>query len=182
MNRFYYLTSDKAAFSGRWSEGVSLYLQLWATQKKVQYFCEIWQHLLCLLKGEKRRMPDGSFMVQTLGRKEQHPTWTSWRSWMHLSLTSSKGHRLESIRRWAKMSFRSLLSTVPVAGGDDVRGPMASTFLVTSWEMISIASSLVLRSRLPSLSHLPKDSWSCTSIIWHTANAWTVSQPAKRQK
>lgn len=101
----------------------------------------------------------------------ESPTWTACRSRLLCSLTSSNGHRLDSMRRWARMSFSSLLGGLPEAGGDTGgnaaggMGLMASTFLMTTWCMFSMASVLERASRLPSPSHLPKDSCSCTSIL-----------------
>lgn len=114
----------------------------------------------------------------------ESPTWTACRSRMHRSLTSSKGHRLDSMRRWARMSFRSLLGGHPEPGGDtanDGMGLMASTFLMTSWWMFSMASLLDMASRLPSPSHLPRDSWSCTSIFWCGTDVCAVLQQATQQ-
>lgn len=66
------------------------------------------------------------------------------------------------------MSFRSLLGGLPDAGDDgapDGMGLMASTFVMTTCCMFSMASTLEMASRLPSPSHLPRDSCSCTSIV-----------------
>lgn len=114
-----------------------------------------------------------------LNSNYESPTWTPRRSRMHRSLTSSKGHRLESMRRWARMSFRSLSGWLPEAGADSGMGMMASTFLMTSWRMFSMASDLEMASRLPSPFHLPKDSW--TSIFWCRTNVCAVLQQAMQQ-
>lgn len=111
----------------------------------------------------------------------ESPTWTACRSRMHRSLTSSNGHRLESMSRWARTSFRSLLEGLPTPVGewaDDFIGPIASTFLMTSWQMFSMASDLELASLLPRPSHLPRDSWSWTSIFWRRINVCSVLQQA----
>lgn len=115
------------------------------------------------------------------------PTWMACRSRLLRSLTSSNGHRLDSMRRWARMSFRSLFGGLPEAGGDTggnaagAMGLMASTFLMTTWHMFSMASLLERASRLPSPSHLPKDSCSCTSIFWCRTNTCAALQRATKQ-
>lgn len=114
----------------------------------------------------------------------EYPTWTDCRSPTQRFLTSSKGHRLDSMRRWASVSFRSLLGGLPEAGGDtacDGMGLMASTLLMTTWQMLSMASVLEMASRLPSPSHLPRDSWSCISIFWCRTKVCAVLQQAAQQ-
>lgn len=125
----------------------------------------------CSLVQRTKSLPGSHYKLY------ESPTWTACRSRMHRSLTSSKGHRLDSMRRWVRISFRSLLGGLPEAEGDradDGMGPMASAFLMTSWRMFSMASVLEMVSRLPSPTHLPRDSWSCTSIIWCRTNVCTV--------
>lgn len=113
-------------------------------------------------------------------------TCTDCKSRELLSLTSSNGHRLDSMRRWARISFRSLLGGLPEAGGDGVpdgMGLMASTFVMTTCRMFSMASTLEMASRLPSPSHLPRDSCSCTSIVRCGAcNTCAVLQWATQQQ
>lgn len=114
----------------------------------------------------------------------ESPTWTARRRRMHRSLTSSKGHRLESMSRWARTSFRSLLEGFPKVGCKGVdggMGPIASTFLMTSWQMFSMASDLELATLLPRPSHLPRDSWSWTSIFSRRTNICSVLQQATQQ-
>lgn len=111
-------------------------------------------------------------------------TWMARRSRMHRCLTSSNGHRLESMSKWARTSFRSLLEGLPKAGGEGVNdgmGPIASTFLMTSWQMFSMASDLELASLLPRPSHLPRDSWSWTSIFRRITDICSVLQQATQQ-
>lgn len=82
------------------------------------------------------------------------------------------------------MSFRSLFGGYSEAGDDragDDMGLMASTLLMTIWQMFSMASALEMASRLPSPSHLPKDSWSCTSIFQCRTNVCAVLQQATQQ-
>lgn len=108
-----------------------------------------------------------------------YPTWTACKSRLHCALTSSKGHRRDSMRRWARMSFRSLLGGLPEAGDKGAgagTGPMASTFLMTSWQMMSMASVLEMTSLEPSPSHLPRDSWSLASIALRIGSVCAVSQ------
>lgn len=114
------------------------------------------------------------------------PTCRDCKSRELLPLTSSNGHRLDSMRRWARMSFRSLLRGLPDAGGDgapDGMGLMASTFVMTTCRMFSMASTLEMASRLPSPSHLPSDSCSCTSMVRCGAcNTCAVLQWATQQQ
>lgn len=133
----------------------------------------------CSLMQHRTESSPGSYY-----KLYESPTWTACRSRMHRSLTSSKGHRLESMRRWARVSFSSLFGGFPEARGDragDGMGLMASTFFMTNWRMFSMASVLEMASRLPSPSHLPKDSWSCTSIFWCRTNVCAVLQQATQQ-
>lgn len=98
----------------------------------------------------------------------ESPTWTACRSWRLRARTSSKGHRLESMRRWARISFRSLLGGLPMAEGDkapDSIGLMASIFFMTTCHMFSMVSVLEVASRPHSPSHLPRNSCSCTSML-----------------
>lgn len=103
-----------------------------------------------------------------------------------LSLTSSNGHRLDSMRRWARISFRSLLGGLPDARGEWASGGMglmASTLVMTTCRMFSMASTLEMASRLPSPYHLPRDSCSCASIIRCGAcNTCPVLQWATQQQ